>query len=154
MPWLKRAKCCMGATSIPQDILQSHALPAIDEVFVWRGKKMILRGAILGKGIHFTAMLRMPNGWMHFDDMSNPKFTFWAKEDGNKAMGHQQIVFLAFEVVPGTTEKEFGRLSVTGSNFVLESRQEVFKAKQTRKAKKARSSQLAKQKQESQVLLH
>ena len=65
------------------------SINSIEECFTWRNKKFLLRGAILGDDGHFTTLLRMPNGWMHFDDMARPKFKFCKKEEDRVAIGEK-----------------------------------------------------------------
>jgi hypothetical protein len=86
-------------------------LDEIPTVFKWRQKKFIFRGFIMGDGIHFTAALRMPSGWLHFDDMANPRFKFFGQNDGEKMMGQQSISLMAFEIVSSSVTKEFGNMA-------------------------------------------
>ena len=88
------------------------SINSIEEFFTWRDKKFLLRGAILGDGGHFTTVLRMPNGWMQFDDMARPKFKFCKKEEDRVAMGGKIITCVAFEIVPQNETRQFGNVEV------------------------------------------
>ena len=81
---------------------------AVEACYSWRNKKFILRDTILGDGIHFTTVLQMPHGWMHFGDMMHPKFLLFDQDESEAAMMGQEINFLAFEVVSDTETKQFG----------------------------------------------
>ena len=93
---------------------------AIEEKFSWRNKKFILRGSILGDDKHFTTVLQMPHGWMHFDDVMHLKFLLFDKDESEAAMMGQGINCLAFEVVAALSQNNLAMKIMNGEKHLLE----------------------------------
>jgi hypothetical protein len=61
---------------------------------------LVLRGCLLGDGGHFTTVLRLPNGWLHYDGMQNPcKYTYYALDRADSAMRRRTITKIMYECV-------------------------------------------------------
>ena len=84
-----------------------HSLSDIPFTFVWQQKRFIFRGTVLFGNGHFCAVIRMYNGWMHYDDMSHPKFTYFDIGNEEAAQMGKTPNLAMFEVVDIHEEKNF-----------------------------------------------
>ena len=73
-------------------------------------RRWVLRGAILGDGCHFTAVARLPNGWMHYDGMGSPMLKFYPlnRKGATKAMHGRGIAHVCCEVLELHETRNFG----------------------------------------------
>ena len=65
----------------------------------WEGKKLVLRGGILFGGGHFTAVIRTPKEWMHYDGITTPKFSFYPLWDHEGATNGRLLDKAFYEVL-------------------------------------------------------
>jgi hypothetical protein len=85
----------------------------LPHTFEYGWKKFVLRSAILGDRIHFTAMVRFPKGWLHYDGMEKGpyKFMFYSLNDNlglRGAMNNRRLCFIFYEVMEKNEAREFG----------------------------------------------
>ena len=85
----------------------SNSLDKIAFVSRWGGKKFVLRSAVLCDNFHFTALTRMPKGWMHNDGIDRPMFTFYDLEDIVEACRGRLPALTMFEVLDDSDTREF-----------------------------------------------
>ena len=90
---------CIDTTSVN---LEQHQL-----VTKWGGKKFILRGTVLCARKHFTTLVRMPNGWMHYDGCHRPMITFHNLQDTRGACRGREPALTLFEVVDEAEDRDF-----------------------------------------------
>ena len=57
--------------------------------------------------MHWTCVLRMPTGWLHYDGMDQPKFTFYNLEDATAAQRERRVSVAMFEVVDQSETRNF-----------------------------------------------
>ena len=90
-------------------VIDCPGKPILDvpDSFLWREKRFVLRGFVLNGGNHFTALLRTPVGWMHYDGIGWPKFQFFQKQHARQATKGRLLALAFFEVVPETEGRYF-----------------------------------------------
>ena len=53
---------------------------------------------------HFTTVTRCPKGWMFYDGMMTPKFTFYSSRDVNKLLEMEFLELGIYEVADADAE--------------------------------------------------
>ena len=77
--------------------------------FEYKKKRFVLRGFLLGDGGHFTAVVRCPNAWMHYDgDVPvGRRFEFFPLEQGRQVMKGRRINMVTYEVLDITETRNW-----------------------------------------------
>lgn len=99
-----------GEGTLAYDGIERGTLYDVPFEFVHLGKCWVLRGAILGDGMHFTAVARLPNCWMHYDGMSSPMLQLHSldRKGSTEAMHDRGLGQIFYEVLDLDETRRFG----------------------------------------------
>ena len=65
---------------------QTNPISKLESMCVYDDRKLILQGIMPFSSSHFRTVTRCPQGWMFYDGMMTPKFTFYSSKDVNKLL--------------------------------------------------------------------
>ena len=92
--------------------VETRSIEDFPSNFEWNGKNFFIRGFLLCDRIHYTSIMRIENGWMHYDGMmAPPRFRIYPLGKGREAMRGRPIALIIYEITDKSINKLVGNPS-------------------------------------------
>ena len=118
-PSLQKTKVISWPHVMVFDCCVTAMLEDMPFTFMWSNKKFVLRSALLGNNLHFIALIRTPEAWLHYDGLNNIKFCFYNLQDTAIARGEYGLDKVLYEVLDEEDTHDFGSTNISLEDILI-----------------------------------